>query len=1120
MRAKLKRYIPAIAIIFLILIIFSSISFAATCTVTDVQKRAELANKILEEAKEEIIGATPDEIKNLKTALKDNPVNAERIISEFKDKVEQRLGLQKGGTYELPAGPGVPKTVVMPEGGSPAPTRRAVSSAGTKLEASLIGAPGIKEIAAGESLGKGAFAETLDFLIGEANRPELAKLLLAMKAANVEFSQRGGDSYDSVVPKITQGYLDYISSRLESLKRANPNAPEAELFKKISLNDLLSGSNLALDKTSADYAKGYTLDKLLDIELAVRVVDPKRAGKTIDDVVKSIHSDAASAGVLNPSLGEVFSVGRAKDSSGGDVGIVVMRKEKGTTLDNLMTQGFLKNKENMRYFAQDMVSAIRSMDSQGLVHLDIKPSNIMVVWDAAAQRPRFRLIDFGIMKFKDAAKMGSYGAEEIFGGTLDYMSPEQIKRTSSATDSRSAIFSVGLIIHEALKGYNLNHDIASQEPGFTAGSPPSMLKSISDAWGSGKYQTELSRAINDPELASLLPRDLQDFFKNALSDAKTTRQKALDATIASAQPGLKSADSLIRDLSSNDILARDNALNELLLRGKADPYEVGPKLMDFLSSEVPKLPDTIREDVRRQVMESIFEIESERIQKAERILAQKRIDREILQLRDKGRLKITDEEASKLSAEEKIRLINSETAKKLVEEGRKKGLSDDEISKQILDEQAKLADKIILSDREKLGLIDAHLVGANELGEDGGPARINNYKFGQKLGKLRLLRKAGFIEEERRALMEEGIAGIEDTQTTLNREALKLKEAFDAKEISAFKLQEKLESVAKYNEEKVRDEVARAIIKNILSSRFPNLDKAGVSDAVDIYLDISGGKPVDKSLAEVLDYCGAEIKESVKKYIIELKITLGDNAKTKVDDIVGKVLKGEIKYDDLPAELFKILKLDNSKLRNNDNRLPKIQENINLFGNINKQVDDYLKQSDAEKEYRIRIETVSKTGRGTGDSKFFNFKKGSYDFQILVGDYESAEYAYSLDGHFIGRHVLGLGSGGAGAITTFFTGYGNVVGTGVHSMNVKTKSGEINSLPLAEVRRDILSRLVRAASIGEIRKLTSDELTKTGRGLGSDVVLIRAEIDGQILEIYAEKDPKIKAYRIVQIIPG
>jgi serine/threonine protein kinase len=93
-------------------------------------------------------------------------------------------------------------------------------------------------------------------------------------------------------------------------------------------------------------------------------------------------------------------------------------------------------------------NAIQHAHQKGIIHRDIKPSNVIVTRQDGAHVPK--IIDFGIAKSAGAGE--SITAHDQFFGTPAYMSPEQVAMTGIDVDTRSDIFSLGVLLYELLTG--------------------------------------------------------------------------------------------------------------------------------------------------------------------------------------------------------------------------------------------------------------------------------------------------------------------------------------------------------------------------------------------------------------------------------------------------------------------------------------------------------------------------------------------------------------------------------------------------------------------------------------------------------------------------------------------
>ncbi|HEX5132161.1 MAG TPA: serine/threonine-protein kinase, partial [Candidatus Krumholzibacteria bacterium] len=108
----------------------------------------------------------------------------------------------------------------------------------------------------------------------------------------------------------------------------------------------------------------------------------------------------------------------------------------------------------------DICNGVQHAHVRGVIHRDLKPSNILVA--DVDGRPAPRIIDFGIAKVAEEASGAEtmHTAHGMLIGTLEYMSPEQAVAGSVPVDTRSDVYSLGIILYELLAG-SLPFDSAS-----------------------------------------------------------------------------------------------------------------------------------------------------------------------------------------------------------------------------------------------------------------------------------------------------------------------------------------------------------------------------------------------------------------------------------------------------------------------------------------------------------------------------------------------------------------------------------------------------------------------------------------------------------------------------------
>lgn len=166
--------------------------------------------------------------------------------------------------------------------------------------------------------------------------------------------------------------------------------------------------------------------------------------------LRRLANEARIASALNhPHILTIYDFG---ESAG--VAFIAMELVEGETLRERLRRGSLAMTDALDVALQ-VALALGAAHEKGLVHLDIKPENVMIRRDGFA-----KVLDFGLAQLRPSAAAGasllSAGAFEtvgaVVGGTPAYMSPEQID--GGPVDARGDIFSFGVLLCELATGAN------------------------------------------------------------------------------------------------------------------------------------------------------------------------------------------------------------------------------------------------------------------------------------------------------------------------------------------------------------------------------------------------------------------------------------------------------------------------------------------------------------------------------------------------------------------------------------------------------------------------------------------------------------------------------------------
>ena len=147
------------------------------------------------------------------------------------------------------------------------------------------------------------------------------------------------------------------------------------------------------------------------------------------------------------------NIARVLDAGATDTGrpFFVMELVRGTRITKYCDDNNLNTTQRLELFIQ-VCRAIQHAHQKGIIHRDIKPSNILVTLQDGAPVPK--VIDFGIAKATEGRLTDNtlFTAVEQFVGTPAYMSPEQAEISGLDVDTRSDIYSLGVLLYELLTG--------------------------------------------------------------------------------------------------------------------------------------------------------------------------------------------------------------------------------------------------------------------------------------------------------------------------------------------------------------------------------------------------------------------------------------------------------------------------------------------------------------------------------------------------------------------------------------------------------------------------------------------------------------------------------------------
>jgi serine/threonine protein kinase len=180
-------------------------------------------------------------------------------------------------------------------------------------------------------------------------------------------------------------------------------------------------------------------------DVAIKVMLP---GMDSASVVARFEAERQALAIMDhPGIAKVFDAGVTQKGRP----YFVMELVQGVPItrycdDARMTQG-----QRLQLFIL-VCQAIQHAHQKGLIHRDIKPSNVLVT--LVDGKPMPKVIDFGIAKAVSqlATEQTLFTRQGVIAGTPQYMSPEQAAPSAAGLDTRSDVYSLGVLLYELLTG--------------------------------------------------------------------------------------------------------------------------------------------------------------------------------------------------------------------------------------------------------------------------------------------------------------------------------------------------------------------------------------------------------------------------------------------------------------------------------------------------------------------------------------------------------------------------------------------------------------------------------------------------------------------------------------------
>ena len=180
-------------------------------------------------------------------------------------------------------------------------------------------------------------------------------------------------------------------------------------------------------------------------KVALKILKP---GMDTDEVVSRFREEWKSLALMeHPGIARIFDAGITPSGRP----FFTMEFVDGQPITAYCDAHGLSLADRLRLFIK-VCLAVQHAHQKGLIHRDLKPSNILVCEEDEAPAPR--IIDFGVARALDdrAAERSYVTRLHQIIGTPGYMSPEQADRDGTDLDTRTDIYSLGVVLYEMLTG--------------------------------------------------------------------------------------------------------------------------------------------------------------------------------------------------------------------------------------------------------------------------------------------------------------------------------------------------------------------------------------------------------------------------------------------------------------------------------------------------------------------------------------------------------------------------------------------------------------------------------------------------------------------------------------------
>lgn len=270
-------------------------------------------------------------------------------------------------------------------------------------------------------------------------------------------------------------------------------------------------------------------------KVAIKVI---RLGMDTENVIARFEMERqALARMDHQNIARVLDAGATEQGRP----YFVMELVEGEKITSYCDRQNLKNSDRLSLFIQ-VCHAIQHAHQKGVIHRDIKPSNILVAENNGVPSPK--VIDFGIAKATDSRANGHFTltSSDQFVGTPAYMSPEQIDMAGVDVDTRSDVYSLGVLLFELLTSRTpfdpeklANSGMAEMRRTLLYADHPLPSKLLTTTPREGLMEIAAFRHVDPSRLISSVRGDLDWIVMKAMEKDRNRRYQTVNALASDVQ---------------------------------------------------------------------------------------------------------------------------------------------------------------------------------------------------------------------------------------------------------------------------------------------------------------------------------------------------------------------------------------------------------------------------------------------------------------------------------------------------------------------------------------------------------------------------------------------------------